>query len=67
MTRRPKSKALAIPRKHQLTKEMGIILIIKLILIFLIWAICFSNPPAKHLNDIRFTEHLLNTPPQGSR
>ena len=62
-----KSKTAAIPHKHRLTKEMGIILALKLILIFLIWAVCFSNPPAKHINDTRFAEHLLgNNLLQGS-
>ena len=61
MKRKSKSKTVVIPHQHQLTKEVSLVLITKLILIFLLWAFFFSNPLSKHINDARFTDHLFNS------
>ena len=49
-----------IPHQNRLTKEVSIVLILKLIFIFLLWTLFFSHPLAKHINDSKFAEHLLN-------
>ncbi|MDF1653809.1 MAG: hypothetical protein P1U34_01755 [Coxiellaceae bacterium] len=41
-----------------LRKEITLAIIVKMILIFLIWYFCFSNPVSKHLTDAKFAAHM---------
>ncbi|MDF1796053.1 MAG: hypothetical protein P1U63_05905 [Coxiellaceae bacterium] len=50
------------PRKpikpKALRKEITLAIIVKMILIFLIWYFCFSNPVSKHLTDAKTVAHI---------
>ncbi|MDF1759660.1 MAG: hypothetical protein P1U40_03895 [Coxiellaceae bacterium] len=41
-----------------LRKEITLAIIVKMILIFLIWYFCFSNPVSKHLTEAKFLAHV---------
>ncbi|OGT54017.1 MAG: hypothetical protein A3F17_07460 [Gammaproteobacteria bacterium RIFCSPHIGHO2_12_FULL_41_15] len=51
--------------KHQkakvlpLTKEIAWVILIKLIVLWLIWYVCFSDPIKKHLTTERMKQHLI--------
>jgi hypothetical protein len=45
-----------IPKKNALTKELAIILALKILLLIVIWYVCFSTPP--DVNDNYFVSHI---------
>ncbi len=49
----------AIPKKNQLRIEIALVIAIKLILLTLLWYICFSHPIADKLNANAVSDHLL--------
>ncbi|MCH9770428.1 MAG: hypothetical protein K0U12_06065 [Gammaproteobacteria bacterium] len=52
---------MPIIRKHTLKKEISVILLVKVLAIFLIWLLCFSNPIAKHLTVHRMQAKILGS------
>lgn len=40
-------------------KELGLILIVKLLLLTLVWWLCFSHPPSKTFNEETLIKRLL--------
>ncbi len=42
-----------------LRKEIMFAIVLKLILIFILWMICFSNPVSDHLTVKNIQQHLL--------
>ena len=46
-------------RRFMLGKEISLTLIIKLILILILWAICFSHPLTPQLTAADVAQHLL--------
>ncbi|OGO90087.1 MAG: hypothetical protein A3F10_05310 [Coxiella sp. RIFCSPHIGHO2_12_FULL_42_15] len=48
-------------RKPALWKEILIILILKIIVLFVIWKVCFSDPVAKHLTVSSMQHQILST------
>lgn len=49
-----------MPKRHSLSREILLVMLIKLILLFLLWFYCFSHPIAKHLSATDINDHLLN-------
>lgn len=47
--------------RTSLRKEITIILIIKLMLLTLLWYVCFSHPTAKQLDTQALGQHLIGT------
>lgn len=64
MTLSPKTQQ---PSRRRLTLawEIGIVLIIKLTLLWLLWSLFFSAPEAKHMQlpESQVTQHLLSSSP----
>ncbi|CAN5435457.1 hypothetical protein BH10PSE19_BH10PSE19_23170 [soil metagenome] len=50
-----------MPKHHSLSREILLVIIIKLILLSVLWACCFSHPIAKHLSAADISNHLLKT------
>lgn len=45
--------------KLKLRTEIGLILLIKIVLVFIIWRVFFSDPVQSHLTDQKVTDHYL--------
>ncbi len=42
-------------------KEIGIIILIKLVMIFVLWSVCFSDPVEKHLTTHRMQQQIIGS------
>jgi hypothetical protein len=47
-------------RRLPIAKEILMIILIKMILLFIIWLACFSNPPDPHFMPSKVAFHLFN-------
>lgn len=47
-------------KKGQLAFEIALILLVKMLLLWLLWALCFSHPVPKELRQIEVTRLILN-------
>jgi hypothetical protein len=51
--------AMKIPKRTALRKEITWVLLLKVAAIMVIWHFCFSDPPAKHIHQKQFVQHLV--------
>jgi hypothetical protein len=57
------SSKMLLPKPQDLRHEISWILCVKLLVLAVLWYFCFSNPPAKHVTDAVFTNHLMGSMP----
>lgn len=53
-------------KRLSIKKEILLVLIVKLILLFGIWFFCFSKPLDKHSMPVRVASHIFNLPAENT-
>jgi len=57
-------KRISIPKKYTLTKELWIVVTIKAMVIYAIWALFFSHPASDHIKtDEAVAQHFYQSVP----
>lgn len=54
-----KTKSTSIPPQSELPKKLAWVIVFKALFLGLIWYVCFSTPPVKHMTDQVFVNHIL--------
>jgi hypothetical protein len=49
--------------QDRLVREIALVLVVKIALIFTLWWLFFDLPDSQHINTSQVGSHLLNTPP----
>ena len=57
------TKKVKIPHKYALTKELWLIVAIKVLIIFVLWELFFSHPASDHIKtDAAVAAHMYSLP-----
>jgi hypothetical protein len=47
--------------RYSLSKEISLIIVVKLLVILALWYVCFSNPAQPHIHTQQLQTHLIGT------